>query len=183
MLRTIAVAAGAFALVACGQQAQTETAEAPPSPELPAPTAPAASDAEFVQAVANADAFEIQSSELAVTRAARQDVKNFATMMLRDHRATTSELTALAPRVNLPAPTPQLDATHSARLDVLREARGEAFDDAYLDAQTETHENAVRAFETYIASAQAGPLRDWATATLPKLRTHLSQVQALENAT
>lgn len=103
--------------------------------------------------------------------------------MLRDHRATASELTALAAHVNLAAPTPQLDAAHTATLDALREARGEAFDDAYLDAQVEMHENAVRAFESYIAGAQAGPLRDWANATLQKLRTHRDQVQALENAT
>jgi putative membrane protein len=185
MLRTTLLATGALALAACGQQAaKTETAEAPSEmPSAAAPTAPAVSDAEFVQAVANSDAFEIQSSELAATRATRQDVKNYATMMVRDHRATTSELTALAPRVNLTAPTAQLDASQTVKLDRLRGARGEEFDDDYLDAQVEAHENAVRAFETYIASAQPGPLRDWANATLPKLRTHLSQVQALENAT
>lgn len=183
MIRTTLMAAGALALVACGQQSTTtETAEAP-TIETPAPVQAVMTDAEFVQAVANADAFEIQSSELAATRAARQDVKNFAAMMVRDHRATTQELSALAPTLNLTAPTPTIDASHQAKLDSLRGQTGEAFDDAYLDAQVEAHENAVRAFEGYIAGAQAGPLRDWANTTLPKLRTHLTSVQSLENAT
>ena len=184
MLRTSLLAAGALVLAACGQQTTTtETAEVP-SAQTPAPATPAAmTDAEFVQAAANADAFEIQSSELAASRGARADVKAFASMMVRDHRATTEELTALAPRINLTAPTAQLDGAQTATLESLRGKTGEAFDDAYLDAQVEAHENAVRAFESFVAAAQAGPLRDWANATLPKLRTHLSAVQALENQT
>jgi len=183
MTKHALLAISALALAACGQQtATTETADT----QTAQPAAPAVqqmTDAEFAQAVANADAFEIQSSELAAQRAARQDVKDFATTMVRDHRATTQELTTLAPTVNLTAPTPQLDATHQGRIDSLRGQSGEAFDDAYLDAQVEAHENAVRTFENYIAGAQAGPLRDWANTTLPKLRTHLTHVQQLENAT
>ena len=184
MLRTSLLATGALVLAACGQQTTTtETAEVPAA-QTPAPTAPAAmTDAEFVQAAANAGAFEIQASEMAATRAARQDVKAFATMMVRDHRAASEELTALAPRLNLTTPAAQLDGGQTATLESLRGKTGEAFDDAYLDAQVEAHENAVRAFEGFAASAQPGPLRDWANATLPKLRTHLSSVQALENQT
>jgi putative membrane protein len=141
------------------------------------------SEAAFMQAVANADAFEIQSSELAAARAARPEVKELAQMMMRDHRATTSELAALAVRISLTPPSPQLDAAQNASLALLRSKNGAAFDDAYLDAQVEAHENAVRTFESYVAGAQAGPLRDWASITLPRLRAHLSSMQALENAT
>lgn len=183
MIRTTLMAAGALALAACGQQTTTadRTQDAPA--ETPAPVETAMTDAEFVQAAANSDAFEIQSSELAATRAAREDVKNFAAMMVRDHRATTQELTVLAPSLNMPAPTPQLSSDMQSRLNTLRERNGEAFDDAYLDAQVAAHENAVSMFESYVSGAAAGPLRDWANQTLPKLRTHLSQVQNLENAT
>src|SRR5262245_21877166 len=189
MLRTSLLAAGALVLSACGQQAttKTDTAQAPPAetqaPAVPAPAQAAMTDAEFVQAVANAGAFEIQTSQLAATHAARQPVKELASMMVRDHTRLASELTALAPRINVPAPTAQLDGGQTATLASLRGKTGEAFDDAYLDAQVEAHQNAVSAFEGFVASAQPGPLRDWANATLPKLRTHLSSAQALENAT
>lgn len=181
MTRTLLFAASALALVACGQQAaKTDTAE------TQAPAAPAAqamSNADFAQTVANSDAFEIQSSELAAQRGSRQEVKDFAAMMVRDHSATTQQLTALAPQINLTPPTPQLDATHQGRLDSLRGQTGEGFDDAYLDAQVEAHENAVRTFESFVSGGEPGPLRDWANTTLPKLREHLQQVQTLENAT
>jgi putative membrane protein len=182
MIRSALLAASALALVGCGQQAATtETAE---TPTTEAPAAPAAmTDAEFVQTVATSDAFEIQSSELAAQHAARPQVKEFAAMMVREHRGTTSELTALLPSLSLAAPSPQFDATQTASLESLRGQSGAAFDDAYLDAQVAAHENVVRAFESYLAGAPAGPLRDWATSTLPKVRTHLSSVQALENAT
>jgi|CXWL01.1.fsa_nt_gi putative membrane protein len=180
---TLLSALSALALAACGQS--TQTTEAPTLPEAPlaGSAQTAVSNAEFVQAVASADAFEVQSSELAATRAARQQVKDFATMMVRDHTATSAELTALAPTLGLSAPSPTIDANHQTKLDSLRAANGAAFDDAYLDAQVEAHENAIRAFENFAANGEAGALRDWANTTLPKLRTHLTQVQALENAT
>lgn len=183
MTKHVILALGAFALAACGQQTTTETRNETQTTEQTQPAAQTVSDADFAQRVANSDAFEIQSSELAAQRAQRQEVKDFAAMMVRDHTQTTQELSALAPQVNLTPPTPQLDAQKQGQVDSLRSQSGEAFDDAYLDAQVAAHEEAVRLFESYIAGAQPGPLRDWANTTLPKLRTHLQQVQQLENAT
>jgi putative membrane protein len=180
MTRTFLLAASALALTACGQQT-TQTTEAP---ETPAETMTATVSAgDFIQTVAASDAFEIQSSELAATRAARQDVKDIATRMITAHRQTTEQLTSLASANSLPAPAPQLNATQTASLDNLRGQSGEAFDDAYLDAQVAAHENAIRAFEDYAANGEAGPLKDWANQTVPALRQHLADVQGLENAT
>ncbi len=185
MSKYLIPALGALALAACGQQASTETQTSTTAETTtPAAVQPAAmTDAEFVQTVANSDAYEIQSSELAAQRGARADVKEFATMMVRDHRATTQELTTLAPTLNMAAPTPQLSADMTNDLNRMRGLSGEAFDDAYLDEQVEAHNSAVSTFERYIQGAQPGPLRDWAQTTLPKLRAHQEHVQRLENAT
>lgn len=183
MSKHLLLAAGALALAACGQQAATDQPETTTVEGPAAPQQAAMSDADFVRTVANSDAFEIQSSELASTRAGRQQVKDFAAMMVRDHGATTQQLTALAPTINLTPPAPVLDGEMQRKLDGLRGQNGEAFDDAYLDAQVTAHESAVRLFEQYVAGAQPGPLRDWANTTLPKLREHLQHAQGLENAT
>ncbi|MEJ0061385.1 MAG: DUF4142 domain-containing protein [Terricaulis sp.] len=182
-MRRILLAVSAFALTAaCGQQATTT--ETPTPIEAPAlPTVAQITNADFAQAVANSDAFEIQSAEIAAHRGVRADVKEFARMMRTDHTATTAELTGLAPTINLTAPTPVLDADHNAKLEALRNASGEAFDDLYLDQQVEAHENAVSTFESYLTGAPQDPLRQWAETTLPKLRTHLERVRTLENAT
>jgi putative membrane protein len=181
MRRYFLIAASALALAACGQQASTETAETPA--DQPVTQQAAMSAADFIQTVAASDAFEIQSSELASQRAARQDVKDLAAQMVTAHRQTTRELTQLTSANSLPAPTPQLNATQQTSLDNLRSQNGQAFDDAYLDAQVAAHENAVRAFEEFASAGEAGPLRDWAQRTLPNLRQHLQHAQGLENAT
>lgn len=185
MIRYLIAATALASLGACGQNVDAPS-NTTPNTQAPATTPLAVnsmSAAEFVQNVANSDAFEVQSSQLAGQRAARQDVKDFAAMMVRDHSATSRELEALAPQLNLPAPSPQLDPDRQRQLASLRDQSGEAFDDAYLDAQVAAHRDAVTLFERFIESSAAGPLRDWANATLPKLRDHLNQVQALENAT
>ena len=180
MLRHLALVATIIALAACGQQT-TATNETETPPADAAPAAASMSAADFVQRAANADAFEIQSSELAAQRGARQDVKDFAAMMVRDHSATSRELASLAPQINLPAPTPQLDAAKQGQIDDLRGQSGQAFDNAYVSAQVAAHTEAVRLFESFVAGAEAGPLRDWASTTLPKLREHLTHAQGLQN--
>jgi putative membrane protein len=182
MIRYLLIACAATALTACGQQTTATTEPDAPAPAA-APALNAMSAADFVQTVANSDAFELQSSGLAGSRAARQDVKDFAATMVRDHTLTTQQLTALAPQINLPAPTPQLDAAKQDQIEALRGQNGAAFDDAYLDAQVAAHTDAVRLFEDFSANGEPGPLRDWANTTLPKLREHLTHVQDLENAT
>ncbi len=183
MIRTaLLAAASALALSACGQQAQTPAE--PVVVEQPAiPALAPINNADFVQQVANSDAFEVQSSTIAEERGARANVKAFAAQMRVDHTATTAELTALAPRIGLAAPTATISAENQARIDSLRGASGEAFDDLYLDQQVEAHENAVKLFQDYLANAPAGELRTWAETTLPKLQAHLTMVQGLENAT
>jgi putative membrane protein len=184
MKHLLILSGAALALAACGQppadQAAREPAPAPPA----APMQPAAATpGEFVQTVANSDAFEIQSGRLAEQRAARDDVKAYGRMMVTAHQATTRDLSGVAPQVQLSAPTPQLDATQQADLDKLKGLTGTAFDDAYLDQQTAAHERAVRAYETFVNEAADTPLRQWASRTLPTIRDHLARAEALENAT
>lgn len=180
MLRSIIIASAMLALIACGQQATTTTESTTPTtpPPAAAPIAPSAQ--EFAQSVANSDAFEIQSSQLAAQRAQRQEVKDFAATMVRDHTMTTQQLTALAPQINLTPPTPQLDAAQQGQIDSLRSQNGAAFDAAYIDAQVAAHTEAVGLFERFANGGEPGPLRDWAAETLPKLRDHLTHVQGLD---
>lgn len=180
-------AVGALVLLAaCGQEATTpETAPAPaPTAEAPVtPPMPSITPAEFVQNAANTDLFEIQASQLAATKASRAGVKDFARMMVTDHQATTRELTSLAPQVQLTAPTPVLSSAHESTMTDLRAKTGTDFDDAFIDAQVEAHENAVNMFQNFVNTAADGPLKQWAQTTLPKLQQHLEQARQLDSAT
>lgn len=85
--------------------------------------------------------------------------------------------------MQIAVPAGNLSTEQQANLTTLQGLSGEAFDDAYLDRQVAAHENTVRMFQDFIAHTPDSPLRQWAQATLPKLQEHLTQVQALENAT
>jgi len=186
MFRTLVLAgASALALAACGQTATTpapatpaQTAEAPVAPTLLPIT-----DGEFAQQVANSDAYEIQAAALVATNGADQRVKDFARMMNTEHTATTRELTAALQGLSMPAPTVALSSTQTADLAALRNARGAAFDTLYVGQQIAAHQAAVALFERYTGTAADGPLKTWAQATLPKLRTHLTQANALNTPT
>jgi len=175
-------AAGALALAACGQQAQQQ-AELPAPAPVETATPAGMTDAEFVQAALNADAFEIQSSQLAAQRADRADVKTLAATLVTENTAATQALTSLAPTLQITVPAPAVATDQADDLADLNTKTGEAFDDAYLDDQVEAHNNAIALYERYVASASEGPLKQWAQTELAEMRTHRDQVQALENAT
>lgn len=117
----LAVSALTLMTAACGQQAQqAETAPA----ETTVAQAPAAmTDAEFIAAAANADHYEIQLSQLAADRAARADVKQLAATLVRDHTATSEQLTALASAAGVTV-TPVLDTAQNDRVNNLRNNSG-----------------------------------------------------------
>ena len=79
MRRTLILAVG------CGLFASVALAQTPP-----AASAPSAQD--FVNKVAISDMFEIQSSQLALSKQADADTKPFAEKMVQDHQKTSSEL-------------------------------------------------------------------------------------------
>ncbi|HRE44466.1 MAG TPA: DUF4142 domain-containing protein [Terricaulis sp.] len=185
MSKYLVPALGVLALAACGQQAQQQ-AEAPTAPyETPvaAPASASMTPTEFVQAAANADAFKLQSSQLAATRAARADVKELAATIERESNAASQALAALAPTISVPAPQAMVTEDRTDDLADLRGKTGAEFDDAYLDDQVEAHNDAIQLYENYVRTAEAGPLRTWAESTLATLRTQRDRVQALENAT
>lgn len=182
MSKYLIPALSVLALAACGQQAQQQ-AEAPPPAPVETVTPASMTDAEFVQAALNADAFEIQSSQLAAQRGGRADVKALAATLVTENTAASQALTSLAPTLQITAPTPTVISDQADDLADLNTKNGEAFDDAYLDDQVEAHNNAIALYERYVAGAADGPLKQWAQTELAEMRTHRDQVQALENAT
>ena len=100
--------------VGFGLFASVALAQIPPA----ATSAPSAQD--FVNKVAISDMFEIQSSQLALSKEADADTKPFAEKMVQDHQKTSSELKGLAEgsMVKLTLPT-SLDSEHQNMLNEL----------------------------------------------------------------
>ena len=132
---------------------------------------------EFAIKVAASNAFEIQSSQLAGDRAERAEVKSLAKQMIDDHTKAGRDFKSAVQAANMTAPPEDPDAQQKAEIEKLRTARGRSFDQTYLSAQRQAHQQAVSLFQAYTRNGAAGPLKEFAQKTLPTLEQHLKMIQ------
>lgn len=133
---------------------------------------------EFVQKAGVANLFEITSSQLALQKAQREDVRSFAEMMVTDHTATASEMASAVSAAGLStASIPQsLDTHHAALMAELEMAQPVEFDRQYIRMQKDAHDQAVALFQNYMNGGDNPTLREFAANTLPTLREHRERV-------
>jgi putative membrane protein len=160
---------------ACLMVASVALAQSPPS----AGGTPSAQ--EFVNKVAISDLFEIQSSQVALSKQPDADTKPFAEKMVQDHQKTSSELKALVevsvPKLTLPA---SMDSEHQQMLIELTAKNGKDFDQSYDQTQVKAHRDAVALFEAYSKGGDNPELKSWASKTLPDLKEHLAMAEKLK---
>ena len=104
---------------------------------IPAVTQAQATDADraFLTKDIQGGRYEKALAELGVSKATKPAVKDYSRMVVRDHTTANTALTRLAASKGVEAPA-GLTAEDSRKLDKLRGLNGEAFDQAYVDAQT-----------------------------------------------
>jgi putative membrane protein len=132
---------------------------------------------DFVHEVAISDMFEIQSSQLADTKA-QGNVKMFADQMVTDHTKTSADLKSLAQQEHVIVPV-ALDSSHQKMLDELRDLNGADFTKQYADDQISGHKDAVSLFQRYAKAGDNSQIKSWAAATLPTLQHHLDMAEKL----
>jgi putative membrane protein len=132
----------------------------------------------YVRMAAASDLFEIQSSQLATSRAQNPDVRAFAQMLIEHHTATTQQLTAAATAAGTP-PSPALMPMQAEMIEQLQGANGAEFDRVYLRQQVPAHEMALALHSNYAAKGDTPSLRTVAAAAVPIVRQHLERARAL----
>ena len=136
---------------------------------------------DFANKVAISDMFEIQSSQLALTKQPDADTKPFAEKMISGHQKTSSELKALVSNGKVKATLPSaLDSEHQRMLDELKLKNGNDFDRSYDAIQLKAHQEAVSLFDAYSKNGDNRDLKSWAATTLPHLKEHLSMAEKLK---
>ena len=135
----------------------------------------------FARKVAGANAFEIQSSQLAQDRAQSGEVKSFAKQMITDHTKIGEDFKSILQSANIRPPPERLDAKQKAALSKLKKAMGPAFDRAYMSAQLSGHKQAVALVGKYAKSGRTPQFKELAQKTLPTLEQHLSEITELSN--
>lgn len=186
-VRIVSVAAMVLAIAACNRNAETnpqasdyattDAAAVPP----PATSAGLMSGQDFANTMAAGDAFEIESSRLAATKAQAAGIKSFAQQMIRAHTDSSAKLKQAATGVS-PAITPDaaLKPDQQKQLDSLRNKTGADFDTAYAAAQVSAHQQALDALRNYSSSGDVPALRTFADQTIPVVTAHLNLAKGLK---
>lgn len=132
---------------------------------------------EFASEAATAGMMEVDLGKLAGTSAENARVKEYGAMMVKDHEAAGSELTAIVNRKNF---TPKLDhEKHMKMKEDLSKKKGADFDKAYMKMMTEDHKKVISKFEDAAKNSTDADIKAFAEKTLPVLKAHHDSAQAI----
>jgi putative membrane protein len=178
--RSIAALTAALAVTAVAQpraaaaQPQNQdivTAEAPRTNRSPA-------HVDFLLDALRTSLAEVRMGELAVQHSYDQKVRDYGTKLKSDHTAHATDLERMLEPLGVTIPT-EPSAEALSQLAALERLSGEELDAAFIQMVIWTHEEAI---EKYGAQTHANPdraLHDFASKSLPMLREHLAQAEAL----
>jgi putative membrane protein len=196
-LASVATAALALSLAACGPKAEQATDNAVNATgdavtDLGNATSnaldaagdalqPTPSGQTFADTAAKSDAFEIAAAKLAKTNASSAKVKAFADDMIKAHTGSTAKIKAAAAKAS-PAitPDPTLTGEQNDDLAELGKLKGADFDKAYIDGQIDAHDDALELMENFAKDGDVPSLKTAAGEIAPVVKTHLDMAKALE---
>jgi putative membrane protein len=139
----------------------------------------AAADRNFILTAASNDMLEVEASRLALDRTQNAAVRTFAQHMVDEHTKTTDKLRSIASNAGFNE-TLAMNSMHSADLERLRALNGAEFDREYAaQIGVAAHQMAVAQFEAAERDLGDAQLKRFASETLPHLREHLQQAQAM----
>jgi putative membrane protein len=132
-----------------------------------------ARDRQFIRGAAHSNMAEIMTSQLALTRASNDQVRQFAQKMITDHRRAQSALKQIAASHSGAVVPKDTDPPHKAVLRRLSRLSGARFDREYMTAQVRGHNATVAMFKRYLEKGQDSHVRDYAVQFLPPVEDHL----------
>ena len=135
-------------------------------------------DRAFIKKAAAGGKAEVELGQLAVQKAASQDVKQFGQRMVDDHSKANDQLKQVATSkgVAVPDKLAPKDAATKAKLEKLS---GEQFDRAYMQDMVMDHTKDVSEFRTESKTAKDPDVKSFASETLPTLQDHLKQAKGI----
>lgn len=129
---------------------------------------------QFAQTMAASDAYEIESSRLALERIERGPLRDFAQQMVNDHQRSTTQLRTAADGI---AVNPAMQPQQQAMMTELRAAEGDGFAQLYRTQQTRAHEMALANLRSYANTGDNERLKAFAARTAPVVENHLQMLR------
>ncbi len=132
----------------------------------------------FVRQAIEGNLAEVDMGKLAQDKGANDGVRAFGRELVDDHSAANQKAISLANSIGVKAPT-EPTKKQKAMYDRLSKLSGAAFDRAFIKAMVEDHKKDIREYERQ--SKKGGDAAQYVNDTLPTLRKHLKDVEALRN--
>jgi len=118
----------------------------------------------------------MKSSELAIQKADDDDVKQFAKFEADEQKGVAEVLRSMMD--GAATTQPQVDQKHAAMMEKLGQAKGKAFDRAYVQGQTEGHQELLQIQETFIKSGSTNrEAMNVAKLAASRIREHIEVLQ------
>lgn len=144
-------------------------------------------DREVAMVVRVANMGEVREGSVARTGATAQAVKDFAAMMVNDHKAAEDKAEAALTKAELPFVdsdlSRRLDAESGAAAESLANLTGDAFDRAYMDRQIAAHTEVLQTIDsTLLPKARNKELRAVLTEMRATVTAHLEKARQVRGA-
>jgi len=135
----------------------------------------------FLKDAADGGMAEVQIAQMAQDKANNQRVKDFASMMVRDHSAANDQVKQLASQrsVNLPD---SISTKHQKAKSDLEKKEGKAFDKAYIDAMVKGHQQVIDMFKKASKNVTDTQVKSFIDNTLPTIKMHLDSAKAIQKS-
>jgi putative membrane protein len=167
---------------ATGSQNAPQTGTSPqPSPAKNSSATLSDYDKQFLQQAADGGLAEVELGQLAVQKAASDDVKKFGQRMVDDHSKANQQLQQIASSNGVQLPQ-QPSAGYGNTKQMLSGLSGQAFDIFYLNIMLKDHNDDVAAFTRENLISQNPAVKSFASSTLPVLQDHLNTVTSIITA-
>jgi putative membrane protein len=139
------------------------------------------SGTDYVKLAADSDNFEIQSGRIATMKSKNKAVREFGEQMISAHTGTSKSL--MASLINqdrkITPPSPKLSAVNQAKIDFLRKAPKNSFDQIYLSQQLDAHKTAWALQTGYMTDGTDPSLKQVAMTAVPVVESHLSMLKSM----
>ncbi|KAA2238665.1 DUF4142 domain-containing protein [Chitinophaga agrisoli] len=169
-------------LQSCGGGTTTHNDSVDSAQTVNETTAPVDNESsDFAVKAADAGMTEVKLGELAQQNASSQRVKDFGSMMVRDHSKANDELKGIASNKSITLPD-SVSAEHMRHMDDLSKKKGKDFDKDYIDMMVDGHQDVADMFDKASNNLKDPDLKGFATNTLPVIRAHLDSAKAIQEA-
>lgn len=136
-------------------------------------------DADFLVNTLASTYAQIELSKLALGKSNDTGVKEIAALLEKDHTKILNELKAYGDKNGIAIPVTETDEATKDRNDLAAKDVSD-FDKKWCNEVADDHKKTINRLEARLDKTEDMELKNWISATLPSLRSHLQMIEQHE---